>query len=344
MKGNSIFIICLGITLLIGIAGFLYNEGYLIPPNQKSKENQLVMTKDQTSSTPDRIDILKIADINESMIGKKVSVNGKISNRYDHKDGHVFLTLEENNGSLKVVIFSDMEISTEHLQEGETVNVKGELKEYNDELEINVESISDEVLENTQIPEITKSNIGDKINVTAVIVSKYSHPEGHIFLNVQLESGQEITVPIFNNLNPLSDNFPVFSTIKVDGEVNEYNSKLQIVPNGIESIHVIEKGDEAQIKEIDLKNITEQDRGRMVIVSGFVKGIQPRDDGHLMFYLVDKNSKIKTVLFRADTEEIKGRKERIVHAEKAQFSVKLVGMVDIYEGELEIVVDKVLVD
>ncbi|UTE74413.1 exodeoxyribonuclease VII large subunit [Rossellomorea marisflavi] len=337
MKGNTIFIGGLVSILLVGIVGFIYKEKYF--SSQAPKEeivSSFSEVKSDNSST--------IKAITKDRIHQKATIQGNITSRINHKDGHVFLKVEDHTGSIKIVIFKDKKIQKESLIEGENVRVSGTVEEYNGELELIVDNSTDLTLTNNPNNKISDEQVGSELDVVGKIVSKYTHPEGHIFLNVRLENNQEITVPLFNNMKFASDDYSVFSTIRVIGTLDKYNDTLQIKPDNNQSITVLEKGNESKIQEVEIEHISEQDQGKMIIVEGFVKNIEDRNDGHLMFDLESNGNGIKTVLFKADSNEIKGRKDRIIHAEKAQFPVRVVAMVDIYKGELEIIVDKVLVD
>lgn len=85
---------------------------------------------------------------------------------------------------------------------------------------------------------ITEDKINDVIEIECLVLSKYNHEDGHVFLNVKNES-QELTVPIFDNINYDSSEIESGSIIKVKGKVKKYNGKLEIVPNTNKDIVII---------------------------------------------------------------------------------------------------------
>lgn len=86
----------------------------------------------QSFILPEEVDI---GGIDETWIGNSVSVNGTVSSVYS-SNGAVFLTVEDDSGSITVVDFDGSRYS-----EGSPVKVKGYIEVYQGELEI----IADEI-------------------------------------------------------------------------------------------------------------------------------------------------------------------------------------------------------
>jgi DNA/RNA endonuclease YhcR with UshA esterase domain len=170
--------------------------------------------------------IISIKEISDELIDKRVTTKGTITSRSDHKDGHVFLTIEDKSGTIKVAVFSDKNISKDPLITGNVIQVSGGVDKYEGEIEIIPERETDIKLASTSA-KITENQVGQQVDLVGKIVSKYGHPEGHIFLYLQLD-GQEITVPLFESIHSNSDDYLVNSIIKVHGKVNKYTGEIQI--------------------------------------------------------------------------------------------------------------------
>jgi RecJ-like exonuclease len=82
---------------------------------------------------PDKVDV---SDIESSMVGEKVRVEGEIRN-YSHFDGNSFFELEDEEESIKIAVFD----SEGGHSEEEMVEVRGEVTIYEGDLEV----IGDEV-------------------------------------------------------------------------------------------------------------------------------------------------------------------------------------------------------
>ena len=327
------------IMLVLAAGAFMYKNGLIF-----SNEKDNLTSNNVDTNNKDKIinlETVLISSITKESIGDSVAIIGEISRRYDHKNGHVFLTLSEANKSIEVPIFSNKNIETSKYTTGSMVKVKGEVGEYKGKLQVIPDNSNDIALVEDKF---TIEDIGKQESVVGKIISKYVHPNGHIFLVLELNSGQELEVPLFRELKPKTDDYPINSKIKVSGTIEKYNNKLELIPTTIKDVEILELGNETNIQEIEISKITEEHRGDMIVTEGIVTDLNVRNNGHIFFTLKKEGATIKTVLFRADSEELEGRKQRIVHAEKAQYPIKVLGMVDIYNGDLEVIIDKVLVD
>jgi len=85
----------------------------------------------------------RIGELSPGMTGRLVNVTGNVSDIYVHRNGHVFLTLSDGTGSVKVVLWSsivkaleDDGLDIRNLDRGVQLQVTGELSLYRGELEI----------------------------------------------------------------------------------------------------------------------------------------------------------------------------------------------------------------
>jgi len=86
---------------------------------------------------------LEISDISHAMVGNHVALNGYI-NKMAWRGDNLFITLENNGSSIKVVMFSRETkkfSGLRELEKGDEISVVGRVGEYKTELEIIAEKI-----------------------------------------------------------------------------------------------------------------------------------------------------------------------------------------------------------
>lgn len=186
---------------------------------------------------------------------------------------------------------------------------------------------------------IGEEDIGDIFTIQCQVLSVYNHPDGHILLTVVTEAGEELEVPIFNSLN-FSEEIKANFRLEVTGEVKQYKGKLEVVPQLSQDIVILNEVDEADVNLIEINKIDSSMRGKEVQVRGIPTQIR-EVDGNVFFYLQDEQADIKAVLFRADSKEIEGRKKKLEAYEQADRVVRILGTIDMYDNELEIIIEKV---
>lgn len=86
---------------------------------------------------------ITISDITAEMEGRKVSTTGHLVEKREHKDGHLFLTIEDNKTKIQVPLFSDLMkklndvgITKNDFTLGSTISVEGTLESYKGNLQI----------------------------------------------------------------------------------------------------------------------------------------------------------------------------------------------------------------
>lgn len=287
-----------------------------------------------------------ISSISDKDVGKTVTIKGAIQDHRKSKDGtHTFLTVvDEESNSITIPIFADKQISIE-FNNNEEYYFTGYVDVYNNELEVIPQEQAD-IIAVQKEPNVSEETVGQTKTITASVVTKYEHPDGHVFMNVtELDTKQELEIPIFKNLSYDDSNITINALIEVTGVVTVYNDRLEIIPKNATDIKVITPGDDSKVTLVTIDELTEQDRGKMYQVQGYVTNTSEHD-GHLFFTFEDteKKHRIKAVLFRADGNEINGRKIKIINASKGNFPIRILGMVDVYKDELELIIDKVYND
>lgn len=348
------------IIIFIGTLGFLFKEGYIslsgteennsdnlsaeVAAKANNEKSEVETEEAEINSSNSFVDI---NGINSSMLGQTIKIRGEITEKQTHNEGHVFLTLTNENVSILIPIFKDKNIDSTLYEKGEMIEVSGKVQAYKGSFEIVPSQTEDIVLIEDDISGvivITKNYIGEQITIEGQVLARYEHPEGHLFLTLSLNNGQEIEVPIFNSKNPNINNYQLNSKLLVKGEVNEYKGDLQVIPDSLEDIQELEEGETSTVTTQELDAIKESDRGKKVIIEGEVDNVSVSNKGHVFFTLVEGSNKLQAVLFEADSKENMGRRERIIDSEEHRLSLRIEGAVEVYKDELTIVVDKVLID
>jgi len=338
-QSKGTFIVVTACILILLVGGAIYklnlfdsssNNATKPVPSVKADE-----TKEENQTTT-------IATIDSSMKGQQQTITGTILDRSMSK-GHVFLKVKDTTGTISVPIFKDKAIDATEMSVGQKIAVTGEVNEYQGKIEIIPQAPKDLVVMETKESErLTNDDIGQTKTISAEIVSKYVHPKGHIFLTVESENGQSLKVPLFSTLQPDATSYPVHATAIITGKVTEYKGELELVPETLGDVEVTNKKAET-VQTRQISSIKSSDRGSQVVVEGMVEQVTEKK-GHLFLQLTQDDSQIKAVLFKADNDEIKGRKERIENAMTSRFPIRVVATVDVYQDELELIIDKVLVD
>lgn len=95
-------------------------------------------------------------------------------------------------------------------------------------------------------------------------------------------------------------------------------------------------------QNISIGSITADMKGSYIKTQGYVSNITG-GKGHTFFTFSDPNSgaSLKGVLFRQENEKNTGRKDVIESAAQTGALIHVEGKVDVYQGELEVIVKKV---
>lgn len=135
------------------------------------------------------------------------------------------------------------------------------------------------------------------------------------------------------------------------GDIISFSNNLEKSQNGayylIHATHefnVIEKNN-AQVKNketlTDLSSISTDMQGHEVTTIGSVSDIYTSSKGHTFFTIKNQNTTLKGVLFSAENDDLKGRLDLLNKYNNTNQNIHFKGQVDIYKGELEIIVSKV---
>ncbi|MDR3596798.1 OB-fold nucleic acid binding domain-containing protein [Clostridium sp.] len=337
MKQSKIITLWLILIALILSGWGIYKSGKVENLFTKS-----VTSTEKEESSSSSVDIIPISKINTAMKGQDVKIKATIVNRTEDKKGNIFLNVSDETGKIDIAIFVDKKIDKQLFSVDKLLCFSGKVDIYNGNLEIVPQSQSDISV----VPEIkiTKDNIGKEIILKGKVISKYNQATGDIFLTISdSNSNEEVSVPIFSKLSYDSENMPTNSIVSIKGKISEYKGKIEVIPEKSEDINVIEKGDESKIEFINVGDIAENYRGKMITSCGYITNVT-ENNGNVYFTLIDqndKNKKIDAVMFHAEGNELQARKTLIYNAANSQSLVWEIAMVDQYNGKLELIIDKI---
>lgn len=83
--------------------------------------------------------LVRISEVGDDAVGGWVVVEGNITHRSDHPEGHIFLRLGDGTGEMMVPVFRGLAERLEGrecLQKGHRLRVRGRVEEYRGSLEV----------------------------------------------------------------------------------------------------------------------------------------------------------------------------------------------------------------
>lgn len=339
MKESKIILVW-GVFIVVLLGGWwIYKSGEI--GKLLSKSVTSTEKKDPTSLPAD---VTPISQINANMKGKDIKVKGTIVDKSEDKKGDVFLVVSDETGKISIPVFSDKKIDKQLLSLNKLLYFSGKVDIYNGKVEIIPQSQNDVFVPQDQVIKITKDNIGKNITFKGKILSKYNQASGDLFLTIaNLDTNEEISVPIFNKLSYSSENIPTNSIVSIKGKIAEYKGKIEVIPEKAEDINVLVKGDDSKIQFLNVSDITESYRGKMITTGGYVTSVTEKS-GNVYFSIVDqndKNKRIDVVMFHGEANELAARKTLIYNNSGKELPVYVIAAVDKYNGKLELIVDKI---
>lgn len=177
----------------------------------------------------------------------------------------------------------------------------------------------------TPISKIDMDFVGLKTKVSGRVIDLSRHSKGHVFLKVKDGSGGVISVPIFASMSSkLDEEVKLLDNIRITGEVENYQGELELLPEGAESIKVIHS------TPTEVSRIDEGRVGETVKIRGVVREKEPVGKGSLLMEIWGDDSGL-TVYMPPDVAGARDLPEIGVGDR-----VQLAGLVQLYEGELEL--------
>lgn len=89
---------------------------------------------------------------------------------------------------------------------------------------------------NVKIGSITGEMVGETINITCVVIDKYNHQDGHLFLDAIDETGQIKIVIWSDNVKTLNETIEKGSIINVIGNIQLYKGEYEVIARKVKVI------------------------------------------------------------------------------------------------------------
>lgn len=371
MKPRNAFI-SLTLVFLIGVGIYGYQQE--IFPFQT--DTVAVTSSDQTNSVENSSEeevwsndysVVNIGDLTKEMVGRKVTVVGSAGKISRTSSGHTFVTLQDATEQIEIPVFSNLDIDTSNLKEGDKLEVRGKVDLYEDELQVIPEVTSDFLIVGTAAvkkePETSaastetasndksaassthplRNSIGKTEKIEGIIVKKSPISDGNIFLTLEGTDGYETVVPLFASLSPTTLTINEQDKIHVTGKVKEYKGEMQVIPNSIGdvSLNLDSAKKEQSSTGKGISSITKSQLGEVLEVKGVVSNYFLSDKGNVFVDLSDDTGGIRVVLFYDSDQDYKNAVGVLEDAASRQKSVTLEGKVNEYKGDLQLILQKV---
>ena len=275
-------------------------------------------------------------------VGKMVSIEGQVTDLAHLPFGAKF-TLNNLNAEETILIWEYILSQIEGsmvLQMGDWLRVVGEVSLYNDEVEviphraIDVHTIDalqgDAEAACTSIGDLSSDNLREITTLEGRVIEIWSFAGG---FRLVLDDGTgQISVllwlPVFDELPDRTD-MDIGSLMRVTGELNEYQSEIQVVPLSGTDATIVEAA-QLETTPTEIKSLTPADVGRRVLIQGRIIGAQQFSGGY-RFQVSDGTGEIIAILW----ENVYQRIDNWTSAEVGA-QVEILGLVDLYGGVLEI--------
>lgn len=186
-----------------------------------------------------------IASLDNQFVGLKVAVSGQVVDSYEHPDGHLFLKLHDDSGSVvSVPVFARVRAELgEPIEFLDIVQVTGEVKLYKGELEVIPGGAGDLRVVHTapiKLSSLSQERVDIPVKVQATIVEREIVGSGSMILTLQEDSNQlSVFVPAWIVENGLPE-LHVGNMVRVDGWLQLYNGELELKLGAPSHLRVVE--------------------------------------------------------------------------------------------------------
>jgi len=186
-----------------------------------------------------------IASLDNQFVGLKVAVSGQVVDSYEHPDGHLFLKLRDDSGSVvSVPVFARVRAELgEPIEFLDIMQVTGEVKLYNGELEVIPGGAGDLRVVHTapiKLSNLSQEKVDIPVKVQATIVEREIVGSGSMILTLQEDSSQLLVfVPAWIVENGLPE-LHVGNVVRVDGWLQLFNGELELKLGGPSHLRVVE--------------------------------------------------------------------------------------------------------
>jgi DNA/RNA endonuclease YhcR with UshA esterase domain len=283
----------------------------------------------------------RIGDLSAATSGAMVEVEGVVADVHPFSAG-VKLALDDGSGTVTLLLWQDLYESLDHgdaLVEGTLVRARGEVAEYQGELEVVPELPSDvtvlaaaqRVVHERHLGALSLDDRGQMVRVEGVLKSLRTFSAG---ARGTLDDGTgTVTLLLWQEVYdglPASSSLVPGAVLRVEGDIDEYRGELEIVPRAPADVSVVGLV-ELPREEVAIGQLSTDDLGQMVQVEGEIAKVIPFSEG--MKYTLDDGTGTITLLLWQEIHE--GVEDPAALTTTARLAVH--GEVAEYQGDLELV-------
>ncbi len=294
---------------------------------------------------PVALDIGEITLLDE---GLRVRVDGQVQDVYSPFDGLVIINVRDGAGDIDVAVDEIITTTTGALPEitpGQGIEVVGTVSLYKDSPQLIPADVADitlgplvaepeiteptmETMETRPLGELSEADEGARVQIAGRVVAMGSFSGG---MKAIVDDGTaQIILLLWDSVYgelPDPTSLDAGAEVIVNGEVAVYEGELEVVPARPADVEIVQAAPE--IPWVSIAELTESDVGRVVRLrgvlgepEGFSAGVKvPLDDGA---------GAITVLLWSNIAVEV-------TPAPASGLAVEVVGTVESYEGELELI-------
>jgi DNA/RNA endonuclease YhcR with UshA esterase domain len=280
-----------------------------------------------------------LGEISAEDSGQLVQVEGVLRSQWIFSAGVKGL-LDDGTGTVILLLWQDVWEALpdpDSLAPGAVLQVEGEVSVYEGKLRIIPRAATDIVVvdqvnlgpQERELGQITAGDVGQTAQVVGSIVQVQFFSKGVQYV---LDDGSgQITLLLWQNVLEevaFRHDLAPGSLVRIIGEIDEYEGKLEIVPGSSKDIHLMSRGERLPIEERMVNTISAADEGRIFVVTGRV--IRLENDGWLRLWIEDGTGELLVFV-----------PQRVVDYMPAGIGpgirLWVTGEVDIYQAQLELI-------
>lgn len=186
------------------------------------------------------------------------------------------------------------------------------------------------VIETRAIGAITADDVGQTFTVAEAAIADIDYFSRGVKYTLADDSGRIILLLWQNVLEEVADRYDLFpgSRVRITGEIDEYQSDLEIVPQDGAEVIVVAGAERLPIEARATGDVSAADEGRIFVVEGKVARIE--GDGWRKLWLDDGTGEI--LIFVPERTVV-----YLPYGIGVGVRLRVTGEVDIYQSEIEII-------
>jgi DNA/RNA endonuclease YhcR with UshA esterase domain len=185
-------------------------------------------------------------------------------------------------------------------------------------------------VESISIGEITTADVGSTLTIAQASIADVTYFSKGIKYTLTDGSGSIVLLVWQNVVEEIDDRYDLFpgSQVQISGEIDEYQSELEIVPQAGRDVVLLTLGERLPTEERSVGNISASDEGRIFVVEGTVA----RTESNKWFKVWLNDGTGEIIIFVPERAV-----EYLPAGIDAGVRLHVTGAVDVYKDELEII-------